>query len=138
MDYNKISKTNKIGYTRNSGDKNYSKNKSFFSYLEIPTNLNNSLLRLFTMICTRSQYKNHQRHNNSCEEVPKSQVWYKMEDEDVSFNLSWRRPYHIDTIPLICCTNQWSGFYMLETSIVKEFMDVWVYCLLFAKRSHQS
>ena len=29
-------------------------------------------------------------------------------------------PYHIETSPLICSANQWAGFYMLETSVMKE------------------
>ena len=29
--------------------------------------------------------------------------------------------YHIETSPLICFTNQWTGFYMIRTSIIKEF-----------------
>ena len=30
-------------------------------------------------------------------------------------------PYHIETNPLICRTNQWTGFYMIGTSVLKEF-----------------
>ena len=29
-------------------------------------------------------------------------------------------PYHIETSPLICRANQWTGFYMIETSVVKD------------------
>ena len=29
-------------------------------------------------------------------------------------------PYHIDTSPLICSANQWTGFYMIRTSVKKE------------------
>ena len=29
-------------------------------------------------------------------------------------------PYHIETSPLICRTNQWIGFYMIRTSVMKE------------------
>ena len=28
--------------------------------------------------------------------------------------------YHIDTSPLICSANQWTGFYMITASIMKE------------------
>ena len=28
-------------------------------------------------------------------------------------------PYHIEVSPLICSANQWTGFYMIETSIIK-------------------
>ena len=44
--------------------------------------------------------------------------------------LSWRRPisfrnqsidlrYHIETSPLICSANQWTGFYMISASVMK-------------------
>ena len=29
-------------------------------------------------------------------------------------------PYHIETSPLICTVNQWTGFYMIGTSIIKK------------------
>ena len=29
-------------------------------------------------------------------------------------------PYHIETNPLICSANQWTGFYMIGTSVMKE------------------
>ena len=29
-------------------------------------------------------------------------------------------PYHIETSQLICSANQWTGFYMIATSIIKE------------------
>ena len=28
--------------------------------------------------------------------------------------------YHIETSPLICCANQWAGFYMITASVMKE------------------
>ena len=30
------------------------------------------------------------------------------------------RPYHIGTSPLVCRTNQWTGFYMIWTSVMKD------------------
>ena len=30
-----------------------------------------------------------------------------------------RGPYHIETSPLICSANQWAGFYMIGTSVMK-------------------
>ena len=27
--------------------------------------------------------------------------------------------YHIETSPLICCANQWTGFYLITASIMK-------------------
>ena len=29
--------------------------------------------------------------------------------------------YHIETSPLICSANQWTGFYIIGTSVMKEF-----------------
>ena len=37
-----------------------------------------------------------------------------------SFTLLWRRSHHIETSPLICRVNQWTGFYMIKTSVKKE------------------
>ena len=34
--------------------------------------------------------------------------------------LSWRYLYHIEISPLICRANQWTGFYMIGTSVMKE------------------
>ena len=31
-------------------------------------------------------------------------------------------PYHIGTSPLICSANQWTGFYMKGTSVIKELI----------------
>ena len=31
-------------------------------------------------------------------------------------------PYHIETSPLICRANQWTGFYMIGTSTIKELI----------------
>ena len=38
-------------------------------------------------------------------------------------------PYHIETSPLICRANQWTGFYMIGTSVMKE-LKVLVYGLI--------
>ena len=38
--------------------------------------------------------------------------------------LWWRRSPHIETSPLICWANQWIGFYMMATSVMKEFMKI--------------
>ena len=29
-------------------------------------------------------------------------------------------PYHMETSPLICSANQWTGFYIVGTSVMKE------------------
>ena len=36
-------------------------------------------------------------------------------------------PYHIETSPLICSANQWSGFYMIGTSVMKELRITLIY-----------
>ena len=40
--------------------------------------------------------------------------------------------YHVETSPLICSVNQWTSFYMIVTSVMKEWtifpkniIDVW-------------
>ena len=48
-----------------------------------------------------------------------------------------RGPYHIETSPLICSANQWTGFYMIRTSVIKIFNSI-VKCLsLILWVSHQ-
>ena len=32
-------------------------------------------------------------------------------------------PYHLETITVICSANQWNGFYMIETSVMKELVS---------------
>ena len=33
--------------------------------------------------------------------------------------------YHVETSPLICRANQWTGFYMITASVMKEFSRFW-------------
>ena len=33
------------------------------------------------------------------------------------------RPYYIKTSPLVCSANQWSGFYMIGTSVMKKLIQ---------------
>ena len=36
--------------------------------------------------------------------------------------------YHIETSPLICSANQWTGFYMITAPVIKEFKDwMWIF-----------
>ena len=36
--------------------------------------------------------------------------------------------YHIETSPLICGANHWTGFYMITVSVMKELnLDSWTY-----------
>ena len=38
-------------------------------------------------------------------------------------SLSWQRSLYIETSPFVCRANQWTGFCMSRTSIMKELMD---------------
>ena len=41
--------------------------------------------------------------------------------------LSWRRPLYVETSPLICDANQWTGFYMITAPVKKELRTfLWV------------
>ena len=33
------------------------------------------------------------------------------------------RPYHVETNPLICKANQWTGFYMIGTSVMNDLIS---------------
>ena len=33
--------------------------------------------------------------------------------------------YHVETSPLICSGNQWTGFYMITASVMKELNKIW-------------
>ena len=39
-----------------------------------------------------------------------------------SLTLLWRNTHHIETNALICSANQWTGFYMIGTSVMKELI----------------
>ena len=41
--------------------------------------------------------------------------------------------YHIETSPLICYANQWTGFSMITASVMKELMKREIYNFLFDK-----
>ena len=41
-----------------------------------------------------------------------------------SLNSFMRGPYHIETSPLICRANHWTGFYMIETSSVMKELNI--------------
>ena len=42
----------------------------------------------------------------------------------IAINLCNGGPCHTEISPLICFTNQWTGFYMIGTSVKKELMPV--------------
>ena len=42
------------------------------------------------------------------------------EKNNFYFNFHGRGPKHIEITPLICRANQWTGFYMIEISVMKE------------------
>ena len=52
---------------------------------------------------------------------------FSFSDSCFCLTLSWRGPHHIETSPLICRANQRIGFYMIETSIMKELINKWVF-----------
>ena len=56
-----------------------------------------------------SQYCISDNHNKTAE------ILYLFHD---------RGPCHIETSPLICRVNQWTGFYMIGTSIMKKMNDL--------------
>ena len=45
-------------------------------------------------------------------------------------------PYHIETSPLNCKAKQWTGFFMIGTSIIKELKHVNVKMRLYKERIH--
>ena len=51
------------------------------------------------------------------------------------FNSFLRGLYHIETSPLICSANQWTGFYMITASVMKELREesfvTWYFCGVF-------
>ena len=40
--------------------------------------------------------------------------------------------YHIETIPLICRANQWTGFYMIRTFVMEELKPYNLMMTLFS------
>ena len=42
--------------------------------------------------------------------------------EDQLFNDGGR--YHIETSPLICSANQWTGFYVITASVMKQLKQI--------------
>ena len=38
----------------------------------------------------------------------------------IALTFSWRKSIHIETSPLVCIANHWTGFYRIETSVKKE------------------
>ena len=47
------------------------------------------------------------------------------QDLQLKLNLNFfhdRGSYHIETSPLLCSANQWTGFYMKGTSVMKDIM----------------
>ena len=63
------------------------------------------------------------RHERVKHYIPKSVVLCRMFFYSYNLTLTWRRCLsHIETSPLICSANQWTGFYMIWTSVVKELI----------------
>ena len=58
--------------------------------------------------------------------IIKSQIFNFADDNTLcSFN---KGPYHIETSPMICSANQWTGFYVIETSGVKKLIVILETC----------
>ena len=49
---------------------------------------------------------------------------------NTNLTLSWRRPLSCRTSPLICSANQWTGFYMIAASVMKELMENFIFCAM--------
>ena len=41
--------------------------------------------------------------------------------------------YHVEISPLICGTNQWTGYYMITASVMKELIETWLIGFLYLK-----
>ena len=49
--------------------------------------------------------------------------WWKMSAQNITISLTFLHdgnPYHIETSPLSCFANQWTGFGITRTSVMKE------------------
>ena len=56
----------------------------------------------------------------------------------LTLTFSWQRPYHIGTSPLICSANQWTGFYMITASVMKELIPKNLFCpFIWTKNKNQ-
>ena len=53
-------------------------------------------------------------------DVRQDSVYASAHNYQFALTPSGRNPYHIETIPLICSATQWTGFYMIRTSVLKE------------------
>ena len=51
--------------------------------------------------------------------MPNCYELHKIKKSDNQWNCIYVR-YHIETSPLICSANQWTGFYMMAASVMKE------------------
>ena len=46
-------------------------------------------------------------------------------------------PYHVETSPLICSANQWTGFYMIGTFFIKELNETVEDMSVFYLKQHK-
>ena len=46
--------------------------------------------------------------------------WYEMGEVKINYFFQDEDPYHIVTSSLICRANQWTGFYIIEISVMKQ------------------
>ena len=89
-------------------------------------NKNIAFSNLFTLrrrkkICLKGCWSNYIEHiiGQNCHPVETSQeMWFLYDAKfDLYHNVGY---YHIETSPLICIANQSTGFYMEETSVMKD------------------
>ena len=50
--------------------------------------------------------------------------------------VSWWRSYHVESSPLIRKVNQWTGFYMIGTSVMKELDSIFLRLVCFPARDY--
>ena len=55
--------------------------------------------------------------NTHIDQIPRSKGNQALKFRHLT--LSWRRPLYIETSPLICPANQWTGFYMITACVMK-------------------
>ena len=55
-----------------------------------------------------------------------SRILLTFSEETLNFPDGGR--YHVETSPLICSANQWTGFYMITLSVRKELMENFFFC----------
>ena len=88
-----------------------------FLYLDwIQKNTDQKLLRIWTLF---TQYILQILNSINHWFASKPTAWFLHERNTDCYFFHDGGPYHIETSPLICSENQWAGFYMIRTSVMK-------------------